>query len=186
MPNIVEDAKQALTKLDKIQIEFEEENRKISEFINNNKQTIDDFKNVYESFEERVNQYLAQLSKINAAIKTYNDIQNNAVEEISNQLEIKTKNNVQVAQNNLNVINEQLNEYVISFKNNITNAVDDSFDKKMNALNEIIDSKIDQLNKISDHITHLLEEKSRKNKSLPIIIGLLIILILLSIINIAV
>lgn len=187
MPNIVEDARQALTKLDEIQIEFEEENRRISEFINNNKQTIDGFKNVYESFEERVNQYLSQLSKINAAIKTYNDIQNNAVEEISSQLEIKTKNNIQIAQNNLNVINEQLNEYVISFQNSITNAVDNCFDEKMNSFIVEIDSKLEQVKKINENVNRLIDEQNKKNnKRLPIIIiVLLAVLIIIGIINIA-
>ena len=207
MPNIVEDAKQAINKLESIQFEFEEENKKINEFIVKSKKTIDDLTNIYSSFETRVDEYLSQLSKINASIKTYNDIQNSAVEEVTAQLELKTKNNLQIAQNNLNSINEELNEYINKFKNQVVSSLMQNVEEKfegfigridekiveVDKINMSINEKIDLLNdsidgklmQIADNINELKEENnnSKTDYFKVFIVVLLVVLIILNIIN---
>lgn len=149
MANLVDDAKNAINKLDKIQMEFEEENKKLDEFVNKGKRISDDLNSIYENFETRVDDYLSQLSKINAIIKKYSELFSSSIDDINVQLETKTRNNLQIAQNNLNSLNAELNNYVNNINSQITLFFDNVFKEKEQEISACLNEKIGKLEEIS-------------------------------------
>ena len=166
MSKIIEDAQSALSKLEKIQNTFEEENKVLKALLDKNKNISKEIQQNHEDIMCKISECINKFEKSITSFRELNIKQDEIIDNVMLSLETKTRNNLKIAQENLNQLNLEISNYINDFKKVITGEFSQLLANNFNDLEKLLELKkkeiIDLNCSIEEKLNTILALKEQK------------------------
>lgn len=164
MSNIIEDAQAALTKLEKIQKSFEDENEFLKSILNENK-NISEWLQLYNNDSmDKISECISKIEKSILLFRELNNKQDEVIDNVMLSLETKTRNNLRIAQENLDKLNLEISNYINDLQKVMIKGIKELFDTNFNNFEKLLESKKQEILDFSteEKINSILKSQEQK------------------------
>lgn len=198
MSNIIEDAKSALSKLEKIQVSFEEENEYLKLILTENKEISKEIQKYNEHIIVNISECINKVEKTLSFLRELNNKQDEIIDNVMMSLETKTRNNLKVAQENLNQLNLEISNYINDLQKVTTKEIKQLLETNFSDFEKLLETKKQEIAKLDfsleEKINPMLAQQEQKlndmvkkqnnqlKNYLYVIIGLVVLIGIISIV----
>ena len=155
MSNIIEDAQAALTKLENIQKSFEDENKYLKNILDENKKVSEEIQQYNNDIMVKISECVNKMEKAMSSFRELNNKQDEIIDNVMMSLETKTRNNLKVAQENLNQLNLEISNYINDLQKVTTKEIKQLLETNFSDFEKLLDTKKQEI----ANLNFSLEEK---------------------------
>lgn len=155
MSNIIEDAQAALTKLENIQKSFEDENKYLKNILDENKKVSEEIQQYNNDIMVKISECVNKMEKAMSSFRELNNKQDEIIDNVMMSLETKTRNNLKVAQENLNQLNLEISNYINDLQKVTTKEIKQLLETNFSDFEKLLETKKQEI----ANLNFSLEEK---------------------------